>query len=71
MINPFRYIRDNWGKEPEPRPPIVPGPWRIPFFIGVSVLSVIALALLVTYVIIPGIRAQQQLAPAPMTAPAK
>lgn len=71
MTNPFIYLRDNFGKRPEPKPPIIPGPWRIPFFIAVSVASLVALILLVNYVIIPGIRIQQQFAPAPVVAPAK
>ena len=69
MTNPFKYVRDNFGKVPEPRPPIVPGPWRIPFFIAVALASLIALVALVTWVIIPGIQSQQQ--PAPAVAPAK
>jgi hypothetical protein len=71
MTNPFTYFRDNFGKVPEPRPPIIPGPWRIPFFIAVSIASLVALVLLVMYVILPGIQVQQQAAPAPVVAPSK
>ena len=70
MTNPFKWLIENWGKEPEPRPPIIPGPWRIPFYIGLSVVSLAVLALLVYYVIMPGMRAEQPSRPAPASAPA-
>jgi len=71
MANPFIWLRDNFGKAPEPKPPMIPGPWRIPFFIALSVAALIALIVLTTYVIIPGIQAQQQSAPVPVEAPTK
>jgi hypothetical protein len=71
VTNPIRYFLENFGKEPEPRPPIIPGPWRIPFFVALIVASLIALGLLVQYVVIPGIQAQHTSAPAPISAPVK
>jgi hypothetical protein len=46
-------------REREPRPPIIPEPWRIPFYFGISLLSLAALVALVWFVVIPGITAQQ------------
>ncbi len=59
MTNPFTWFIENFGKEPEPRPPIIPGPWRIPFFIGLSVVSLAVLAAVLYYVVIPGIQSMQ------------
>ena len=70
MTNPFKWLIENFGKAPEPRPPIIPAPWRIPFFAAVSLLSLVALLLLVFYVVIPGIEAQQSAVQSPVTAPA-
>lgn len=68
MRNPVTHFLDNFGKVPEPRPPLIPGPWRIPFFIALSVVSLVALLLVVNYVVVPAIQVQQ--AVAPVTAPA-
>jgi len=69
MTNPFTWFIENFGKAPEPKPPIIPGPWRIPFFIALSLISLAALVLLVIYVVIPGIEAQQPAAQPPVSAP--
>lgn len=50
---------DNLGTVPEPRPPIIPKPYRIPFFVALSVLALIALVLVVRLVVVPGIQSQQ------------
>lgn len=71
MTNPIKWFFENFGKEPEPRPPIIPKQWRIPFFVALSLASLAALAALVHYVVIPGIEAQQALAPSPVSTPAK
>jgi len=47
------------SKPPEPGPELIPTPYRIPFFIGLVVVSLVALAIVVRFVVIPGIRAQQ------------
>jgi hypothetical protein len=70
MTNPFSWFIENFGKEPEPKPPIIPGPWRIPFFVAVSLVSLLMLIVLVVYVVIPGIEAQQRATQSPATAPA-
>lgn len=64
MADPIRWFVENFGREPEPRPPMIPGPWRIPFFIALSVLSLAVLGLLIYYVVIPGVHAVQ-MPPAP------
>ena len=43
----------------EPGRELIPTRWRIPFFIALAVVSLIALGLLVTFVVVPGINAQQ------------
>ena len=68
MTNPIKYFLDNFGKVPDAKPPLIPAPWRTPFFVALSVASLIALILVVNYVVVPAIRTQQ--AVAPMTAPA-
>lgn len=50
---------DNFGKVPEEKPPIIPKPYRIPFFIALSVIALIALILWIQLVVVPGIRAHQ------------
>lgn len=50
---------DNFGKMPPEKPPIIPKPYRIPFFLGLSLLALIGLVLVVWLVVIPGIQAQQ------------
>lgn len=49
----------NFGTVPEQRPPIIPKPFRIPFFIALSVLALVALLLVIWLLVLPGIRAQQ------------
>ncbi len=44
MTNPFKWFIENFGKAPEPRPPLIPAPWRIPFFAAVSVVSLVGAA---------------------------
>jgi hypothetical protein len=71
MTNPFVWFLENFGKQPEPRPPIIPGPWRIPFFVALSVVSFAVLAALVYYVVIPGIESMQSAVPTSTVAPVK
>lgn len=59
MTNPIRWFIENFGKRPEPRPPIIPQRWRIPFFVALSVVSAAALLALVYFVVVPGIQAQR------------
>ncbi len=65
VANPIRYFLENFGKQPEPRPPIIPGPWRIPFFVAVSVISLVVLFALVRWVVLPAIHEQQTRTVAP------
>ena len=55
----LRRFFDNFGKMPEEKPPIIPQPWRIPFFVVLSIGALVLLVLLVWLVVLPGIRAQQ------------
>jgi len=56
-------------QEPKPeKPPIIPARWRIPFFAGLVVASLAALAAFVWFVVLPGVQAQVQ-TPAPVVAP--
>jgi membrane protein insertase Oxa1/YidC/SpoIIIJ len=62
----------NMSKPPEPGPELIPTRWRIPFFIGLAVVSLAALVLLVRLVVVPGIAAQQSATQsAPQSAPSK
>jgi hypothetical protein len=70
MTNPVKWFLENFGKEPEPRPPIIPVAWRIPFFVALSLASLAALIVLVYFVVMPAIQAQPP-APAPVSTPAK
>ena len=60
-----RRFLTNLQKPPEPRdtPPLIPQRLRIPFFLGLSAVSLIILLLLVWFVVIPAIGAQQQVMP--------
>lgn len=68
----WRRFAENFGKVPEEKPPLIPAPYRIPFFITLTVVSLVALVALVWFVVMPGIQAQQS-APrgVPASAPAK
>ena len=70
VANPIKYFLENFGKRPAEKPPIIPGPWRIPFFVALSLVSLVVLAALVYYVVAPAIHAQQvrSIAPAPQSA---
>jgi len=52
-----RFV-ENFGKVPEEKPPLIPQPYRVPFFWWLALVSLVLLALLAWLVIIPGIRAQ-------------
>jgi hypothetical protein len=71
VTNPFKYFIENFGKEPEPGPPLIPEPWRIPFFVAVCITSLLALALVVYFVVIPGMQAEQAAPPASVSVPAQ
>lgn len=59
MLKGLQHWLDTFGVPRPPRPQIIPARWRIPFYIGLSVLSLLMLLLLVYYVVIPGIKVQQ------------
>jgi membrane protein insertase Oxa1/YidC/SpoIIIJ len=54
-----RRFFDNMSQPPEPGPELIPTRWRIPFFIGLAIVSLILLVAMVRFVVIPGIAAQQ------------
>jgi len=54
-----RRFFDNMTNPPEPGPELIPKAWRVPFFVGLVAVSLIALALVVRYVVVPGIGEQQ------------
>ena len=64
----LRRFIDNFGKMPPEKPPLVPQPIRVPFFIALSVAAFILLVLLLWLVVFPAIRAQQGAAPAARSA---
>jgi len=59
----LQHWLDTFGVPRPLRPQIIPTRWRIPFYIGLSLLSFVVLLLLVIYVLIPGIKANQAGAP--------
>lgn len=64
----------NFGKVPEPKeaPPLIPQAWRVPFFLALSTVSLVALMLLLWLVVIPAINAETPVvSPAPAMTPAK
>jgi hypothetical protein len=61
----FRRFFDNMSNPPEPGPERIPQRWRIPFFAGLALVSIIALVVLMRFVVVPGIAAQQPVVPAP------
>jgi hypothetical protein len=49
---------------PKPeKPPIIPPRWRMPFFIGMTLASLAAIALFIWFVVMPAVRAQSSGAP--------
>ena len=62
----FRRFFDNLGKIPEEKPPLIPQRWRIPVFVTTIVVALLLLLLLLWLVVLPGIRAQQGTATAPL-----
>lgn|GEM_PF-3055415 len=65
MFRGLQHWLDTFGAPRPPRAQIIPQRWRIPFYIGLSLLSLLVLLLLVIYVVIPGIKANQAGALAP------
>jgi hypothetical protein len=62
----------NMSKPPEPGPELIPTRWRIPFFIGLAIVSLGTLLLLVWFVVVPGIAAQRSdTHSTPQSAPSK
>ena len=58
-----RFVED-FGKLPEEEPkPLIPDALRVPVFIGMVVCSLVLLALLLWFVVLPAIRSQQPLGP--------
>jgi len=49
----------NLSDPPEPGPELIPTRWRIPFFVTLVVVSLVLLALVVRFVVVPGISSQQ------------
>ena len=58
-----RRFFDNIAQPPKPGPDLIPQRWRVPFFLALIVVSLLALGLVVRFVVIPGIHAQQFRAP--------
>ena len=59
----IRRFFDNMSKPPEPGPELIPKRWRVPFFLGLIAVSLIALAIIVRFVVVPGIGAQNSAEP--------
>jgi hypothetical protein len=58
--NLLKRFFDNFGKVPEEEPKeLIPHDIRIPFFLGMAIVSLILLGLLLWFVVIPAISAQQ------------
>jgi membrane protein insertase Oxa1/YidC/SpoIIIJ len=49
----------NFSRPLEPGRELIPTRYRVPFFIALAALSLIVLVLLVRFVVVPGIAAQQ------------
>jgi len=54
----LKHFLDTFGEPRPPRPPLIPERYRVPFYLSLSLVSLIALIVLVWFVLIPGIRAQ-------------
>ncbi|MGV8082529.1 MAG: hypothetical protein AB2L09_02675 [Coriobacteriia bacterium] len=55
----LRRFMDRLSSDPEPSPEIIPKRWRMPFFTGLIVVSLILLLLIIWLVVVPGIRSMQ------------
>jgi hypothetical protein len=64
----LRRFIDNFGKIPPEKPPLVPQPIRIPFFVAMSVVALVLLVLLLWLVVFPAIRAGKSAPPAARSA---
>jgi hypothetical protein len=60
-----KHFLDTFGEPRPPRPQIIPGPYRIPFYLALSLVSLIALIVLVWFVVIPGVRSYSNPAATP------
>lgn len=54
----LKHALDTFGEPRPPRPPMIPERYRVPFYLTLSLVSFVALVLLVWFVLIPGIRSQ-------------
>jgi len=53
-----RHFLDTFGEPRPPRPPLIPERYRVAFYLTLSLVSLLALVVLVWFVLIPGIRSQ-------------
>lgn len=56
----LKHFLDTFGEPRPPRPPLIPERYRVPFYLTLSLVSFVALIVLVWFVLIPGIRAQSE-----------
>jgi len=61
-----KHFLDTFGEPRPPRPPLIPEPYRIPFYIALAVVSLAALVALIWFVLIPGIEAYSSMPTAPV-----
>lgn len=47
------------SSEPQPSPEIIPKKWRIPFFVALTVISLLLLLAVIVFVVVPGVRSMQ------------
>ena len=59
MASFLQRLQERLNEVPPERPPIIPKPYRMTFFVGLSVIALVVLALVVWLVVIPGIAADQ------------
>lgn len=66
----IKHFLDTFGEPRPPRPPLIPEPYRVAFYLSLSLVSFVALVVLVWFVLIPGIRAQSTSSTQPVSGPA-
>ena len=66
----FKRFFDNFANPPEPGPPLIPERWRIPFFVTLVIVSIVALGIVIRFVVVPGISEQSTAPKTPVAAPA-
>ena len=59
MLDRAQAFLDKLGEPAPEKPPMIPPRWRMPFFVSLTLVSLVVLAAFVWFVVVPAVRSQQ------------